>query len=146
MGFITNIVRFLPVLLLQLMLQAKFSETKINFTENLLPDVDGYIPINSSAIETAWHPSSAAANTDFTQLSGTFNTAIYAGYRSPIYSATMIYPVTKLNETGKLVLAGLQPDTIYSVWFQQAWKDNGTTSSYTRSLFPTLVRTYTKSE
>ena len=88
-------------------LQAKFIETKVNFTENMLPYLSGYTSINSTSIGIGWFPSPNITGIDLTQLSGTIDASIYVGYRSSTYSATTTYPVIKLNETGKIVLTGL---------------------------------------
>ena len=123
-------------------LQAKLIEMKIDFNSTMFPDLDPYVPINSSAIQISWKPSPTIANIDLTQLTGTYNISVYVGYRPMTYGINIPFSMTQLNETGKTILTGLQANTIYTIRSQKAWQDNGIMNSYITSSFPKLVRTY----
>ena len=148
MSYISNIVRVLSVLLLHFVCsftqQTKIGEAQTSFTSLMFPYFDDYRAINSSDIAVNWYPSPNIANVSLTQLYGTLTIAAYAGYRSFTYSTILVYPLTKLNETGKIVITGLQADTIYSVRVHPEWKYGG--QSISKGSFTKLVRTYPTSK
>jgi len=146
MSYTSSCILILPVFLLHsahsLFLQGYNSETMIPFTSDMLPIVDNYTSINSSSVEVHWHPSPKIQGIDLTQLEGTLTMAAYANARVYVNNATISYPLTKLNETGKIVSVDLKSDTVHSIWFQMKWQDNATASMIETNYFPQLVRTY----
>ena len=129
-----------------LFLQGYSSETTIPVTIDMLPIIDNYTSTNSSSIEVHWHPSPKIQGIDLTQLSGTLIMAAYANARLYVNNATINYPLTKLNESGKIVSVGLKSDTVHSLWFKNTWRDNASGSFIDTSYFPQLVRTYMEGE
>lgn len=142
----SNWILILPVFLLHsahsLFFDKYNSETVIPFTTDMLPIVDNYTSVNSSSIEVHWQPSPKIQGIDLTQLEGTLTIAAYANARVYVNNATISYPLTKLNETGKIVTVDLQSDTVHSIWFQMKWQDNASSSFIVSDYFPQLVRTY----
>jgi hypothetical protein len=129
-----------------LFLQGYNSETTIPFTTDMLPILDNYTSINSSSIEVHWHPSPKIQGINLTELSGTLTMAVYANARLYVNNAIINYPLTKLNETGKIVSVDLKSDTVHSIWFRSEWHDNDTGSMIVSNYFPQLVRTYMEGE
>jgi hypothetical protein len=68
--------------------------------------------------------------------------AVYANARLYVNNAIINYPLTKLNETGKIVSVDLKSDTVHSIWFQMKWQDNATARMIVSNYSPQLVRTY----
>lgn len=125
-----------------LFLQGYNGETVIPFTADMLPIVDNYTSINSSSIEVHWHPSSEIEGIDLSQLEGTLTMSTYANARLYVNNATINYPLTKLNESGRTVFVGLKSNTVHSIWFKRTWRDNATGDFIDSNYFPQLVRTY----
>lgn len=125
-----------------LFLQENNSETIIPFTTDMLPIIDSYTSINSSSVEIHWTPSPKIQGIDLTQLEGTLTMGAYANARVYVNNSTINYPLTKLNETGKIVFVDLKPDTVHSIWLKINWRDNASGSFIDSSYFPQLVRTY----
>ena len=108
----------------------------------MFPYLNDFMPINSSTIEISWYPSPNIAGIDLANLSGTINLTAYAISRSSVSTGISTFPMTKLNETGKIVFAGLQPNTIYSVRFDRAWQGTESNAIISQDINPKLMRTY----
>ena len=150
MIYISNIMHVLSVLSLHfacsVILQANIGETQTVFTANMFPYVDKYTPINSSTIEINFYPSPNIIGIDLTKLSGIITMTAYAISRTSMSVGSITYPMTQLNETGKIILGSLQPDTIYTVRFERTWRGSGGDMIIIRDITPALVRTYAVSK
>ena len=123
-------------------IQMNNNETTIPFSSKFFPYVDSCESVNSSSIEIKWIPSSSAKQIDLTQLSGAVTLGFYAGDRLFTYSTLINYPLTKLNESGKITINNLKADSIYKILFQPVYKGKGTTPLIVGTPPSELVRTY----
>lgn len=125
--------------------QTKISEAKNFFSSGMFPDFDNYTAINSSAIAVDWRPSWYIADYNLTQFYGNLTITAYAAHQLSTYSTILVYPLTKLNESGTIVVANLQADTIYSVRVHSRSQQSHLGTALSDSLTH-LVRTYTISK
>lgn len=114
----------------------------IPFTQSMFPYPNVYRSLNSSSIEVTWLPSSRIKDIDLTQLTGTVTIGLYAGDKFNTYNSLIYYPLTKLNESGSIVINNLKPDSIYKIYVETVWKDDAKPRLIVTTIPETLVRTY----